>query len=118
MHIILESHLTDEIREKYIVLPLDTFYYAQTDVTEVAYCMVENTPISEMSEIEQWQSLHNKLIENYQRQNWKFCEDAVGHLQGKWGGELDSFYNNISERVERYKNQKLDANWTGTIIKE
>lgn len=118
MHIVLESYLTDEIREKYIILPLDTFYYAQTDATEVAYCMIENTPIAEMPQIDQWQSLHNKLIENYRQQNWKFCEDAIDHLRGRWGGELDSFYANLSERVERYKTIELDSSWTGIIVKD
>jgi hypothetical protein len=34
---------------------------------------------------------------------------------GKWNGEVDSFYSNLLERVQQYKANPPDADWTGYI---
>jgi len=117
MHVLFESSITDEIRQKYIVLSLDTFRFESTGITETAYCLVENAPITEMMYIDRWQKLHSKLIENFKQQNWSFCEDAIEHLQGRWGGEVDSFYQELSKRIAYLKNEELDDEWTGVIVK-
>lgn len=113
MHILFESSLTDEIKDRYVVLPLDTFYFESTGHKETAYCVVETKSIDQMTHLDKWQNLHCKLIENYQKQNWKFCEDALEHLAGAWGGELDSFYRDIANRVSRFKDTDLGTGWTG-----
>ena len=118
MHIMFERALTDEIREKYLILPLDTFYFKSIDTTETAYCVVENTPVTDMMYVDRWQNLHAKLIENYQRQNWKFCEDAIEHLRGRWGGDLDSFYDDLLSRVKNFNLNGVDEGWSPLIIKD
>lgn len=115
MNIMFEESITDEVREKYTLLELDTFHFANTDTTSTAYCLIENIPIQEMLTIEQFQSLHSNLIKNYRSKNWKFCEDAVEHLTGKWNSEVDSFYVNLMDRVNQYKSQDPGTDWTGII---
>jgi hypothetical protein len=44
--------------------------------------------------------LHENLIEELKKENYKFCLDAIDHLLGKFGGELDSFYTIIQERAK------------------
>ena len=61
--------------------------------------------------------LFKNLMKNYRLQNWKFCEDALEHLIGKWNGELDTFYKEISRRVTEYKDQDLGTDWTGVILR-
>lgn len=117
MHILFESSITDEIKSKYILLPLDTFHFKTTNVTEVAYCLIENNPIMEMMYVDQWRSLHNNMVENFHKKNWKYCEDAIEHLKGRWGGELDSFYDDVLARIGRLKNESLPEDWTGHILK-
>lgn len=117
MNILFESAITNEIKNKYILLPLDTFYFKSTDKIETAYCLIENTPILEMVLVEQNRDLHLKLIENYQKRNFQFCKNAIDHLIGRWSGELDSFYQSMLERIEFLESVELDPDWSATIIK-
>lgn len=114
MNILFESAITEEIKNKYILLPLDTFYFKSSNRTETAYCLVENTPILEMMSVDHYRNLHLKLMENYQKGNWQFCENAIEHLIGRWSGEVDSFYSDMVSRINKLKNQD-NKNWSSTI---
>lgn len=115
MNIMFEESITDDVRNKYTLLELDTFHFADVNKTSIAYCLVEHTPIAEMVTMEQFLDLHNNLMKNYRLKNWKFCEDALEHLVGKWNGELDTFYNEIARRIAGYTQQEPDSEWTGVI---
>ena len=115
MNIMFEDSINDKVREKYTLLELDTFRFADSKTTSIAYCLVENTPITEMFTIEQFLELHKNLMKNYRLQNWKFCEDALEHLTGKWNGELDTFYNEVNRRIQLYKVNDPGPEWDGVI---
>jgi hypothetical protein len=115
MNIMFEDSIDDKVREKYTLLELDTFRFADSKTTSIAYCLVENTPITEMFTIEQFLELHKNLMKNYRLQNWKFCEDALEHLTGKWNGELDTFYNEVNRRIQLYKVNDPGPEWDGVI---
>ncbi len=117
MNIMFEDSITDDVKSKYMLLPLDTFYFADADKKSTAYCLIESAPIQEMFNVEKNLELHKNLVKNYKLRNWKYCEDALEHLVGKWNGELDSFYKDIADRVEKNKTQNLDDSWTGIIIR-
>jgi hypothetical protein len=68
-----------------------------------------------MFTIEQFLELHKNLMKNYRLQNWKFCEDALEHLTGKWNGELDTFYNEVNRRIQLYKVNDPGPEWDGVI---
>lgn len=115
MNIIFKDN-AKEIQEKYTVLDLDTFLMPDGSVY-TACCVVENIPITELSQTPSLKELHVKLIENYAKKNWSYCEQAIEQLVGKWGGEVDSFYEDIRSRVNRLKTLTLDDNWTPVISK-
>lgn len=115
MNIMFEDSITDEVKSKYILLQLDTFYFADIDQNKTAYCLIESAPIQELFNIEKNLELHNNLLKNYKLQNWKYCEDALEHLAGQWNGEIDSFYTNMADRIKKNKTQNLDDTWTGVI---
>ena len=115
MNIMFEESITEEARQKYILLELDTFYFENSKKTSTAYCLVEQAPIQEMIILDQFVNLHDNLIKNYKLQNWKFCEDALEHLVGKWGGELDTFYENIISRINEFKVTVLSPEWNAVI---
>ena len=52
----------------------------------------------DFNQLANWTKLHESLIENIKKQNKDFCLDAIEHLKGQFGGELDSFYVNVEER--------------------
>jgi hypothetical protein len=115
MNIIFKEN-SQEIREKYTVLDLDTFQMPDGSV-HTACCVVENIPIEELSQIDSLRETHEGLIANYAKKNWTACEQALQQLLGKWGGELDTYYADLQTRVERLKTLDLDDNWSPVIAK-
>ena len=110
-----EDSITEEVKNKYMLLPLDTFYFASTEKNSVAYCLVEHTPIQEMFSVDRFMDLHQNLVKNYYLRNWNYCEQAIEQLLGKWNGEVDSFYTEIDARVKTYKDHDPGPDWTGII---
>jgi len=115
MNIIFKEN-TESIQKKYTVLDLDTFVMPDGS-THTACCVVENIPIMELSQTPGLKQLHADLVRNYGQKNWGFCEQAIVHLMGKWGGELDTFYVDLKTRVEQFKTQDLDDSWSPVIPK-
>lgn len=97
MNIIIGEIAAEKLKENYTVLELETFTVNDSKVK--TYCVVEHIPITEITNLEQYKSLHQKFIEEYYNKNYKFCIDAIEHLTGKFGGELDTFYNTILDRI-------------------
>jgi hypothetical protein len=117
MNIILGRENVEHAQEKYTVLELDTLLINGAADPVTAYCLIEQIPIDQISNIDQFCDLHNNLMANYRKRNWKYCEDAIEHLRGKWGGELDSFYTEMSQRISQLRQQVLDDDWHGIIDK-
>lgn len=117
MHIILGEENARQLEDKYTVLELDTFRIQGNPAPVKSYCVVEQIPIMEISHSDQFRNLHNDMIRNFKLKNWKFCEDALEHLIGKWHGEVDSFYNIMARRVEDYKAHDPGPEWDGTYFK-
>jgi len=116
MHIVFGDQITKEVSDKYIVLELDSFQIAGRDNTVSAYCVVENIPLEELSQADQFRDLHQQLIKNYRSANWKFCEDALEHLTGRWNGEVDSFYRDLSARIVARKQDTASLkDWDFTL---
>ena len=115
MNIILDEAQIELMKQKHTVLELDTFRVALDQATVTAWCVVENIPLMEMSLIDNHRRLHQELMENYRKRNWSFCEQAMEHLVGKWNGELDSFYQDIHSRIEKFKVEEPISGWDGII---
>tara|TARA_B100000780_G_C21082719_1_gene436095 strand:- start:776 stop:1135 length:360 start_codon:yes stop_codon:yes gene_type:complete len=117
MQIILGKEHAESIREKYIVLELDTF--KMQDEYVPSYCILDAgaIPLSEMQELPLWQENHQKLIENYRKQNWDFCEQMIDHISPKWGGSVASFYITLYGRIQELKSEKLGKDWDWAQVK-
>lgn len=117
MNIIMGSENAKGFAEKYLILELDTIKVMPDGHLIPAYCLVENVPILDMSRIESLKSLHDNLIKEYRKKNWNYCTQALEHLVGCWNSELDSFYADLSKRIDKYKEQDPGEDWDGTIEK-
>ena len=115
MHIILGEQNVQEVSDKYVVLELDTFRPTDTGELISAFCLIENVPIHELPQVDQYRDLHQQLITNYRKANWKFCEDALEHLLGRWNGEVDSFYTVMMQRIQDHKQTAESADWDPAI---
>ena len=100
MYIMVGQALAEKLKENYTILPLDKV--TVNGVEDRAYCVITNeqVPFMEIPTLGQWVDLHKKLVEEYDKDNYKFCLDAIEHLQGKFAGELDTFYNELRKRIE------------------
>jgi hypothetical protein len=104
------------LQKKYIVLELDTISI-QGSSPIATFCVLETVPIEELATVEIFKKLHGDLILNYRNRNWDFCIQAMDHLCGAWGKQVDSFYEILRERILKYKENEPDANWNGVIPK-
>jgi hypothetical protein len=120
MKIIFATHdEADQLAEKYTILELDTLRFDDA-VTRTAWCLVamDDVTLQDMPVIQQFRDLHNRMMSNYKKRNWKYCQDALEHLQGKWKGELDSFYQDMANRVVGYQGHEPDSDWDPVIDRE
>lgn len=117
MNIIFGADHAARASNKYIVLELDTVMISPKAEPLTAYGLIDMVPLQDMDKISSLSDLHHKLITEYKKQNWKFCENAIEHLQGAWNNELDSFYTDLHSRIQTNKTAALDHNWTGNLIR-
>lgn len=112
MKIIIGKQNIDSIQEKYIVLELDTIMSAGMSKPLESYCLVDQAPVQDLLEMQQWKELHDNLIRNYRLKNWNYCVQAIEHLRGHWNGDLDSFYDDLDQRVQSYIAQDPGDTWS------
>ena len=116
MNILFGSAVTDDIRDKYILLPLDTFYFTAADRLETAYCLIDNIPIPELMSVDEQIAQHTELIEHYRQGDFDSCRQRIDQLMGRWGSEVDSFYQELVDRVDSCAADSND--WSPIIVKD
>lgn len=115
MNIILGEDQAQALAEKYTVLSLDTFSVGNNPEPIRSFCVIETLPLGEIPQIDSFRDLHESLMVNYARRNWSFCDQAIEHLMGRWNHELDSFYADLSSRVQQYRLQEPPEDWSPII---
>jgi hypothetical protein len=115
MNIILQSQITEDVKDKYILLELDSFRMRPDQTPMPAYCILEQLSLDEMMNMKQYLDLHSNLMPNYRKRNWNYVEQAIEHLMGRWNNQLDSFYTEILTRVSKFRSQEPDDQWDGVI---
>jgi hypothetical protein len=115
MHIIFGKDEALQLKNKYTVLELDLIQFGQDGPVAPAYCVIENISILDLPKVQSMQTLHENLISNYRDCEWKYCLDAMEHLQGFWGGELDSFYQSLRDRIQPFLDNPPSENWSPII---
>ena len=117
MHIIFGDASAKELAEKHPVVELDTFRFGADGPVHTAFCVIENTPIQDLPNIDAMRSLHSNLMINYRKRDWNFCTQAIDQLMGYWGKELDSFYLDLIERIRGFETTPPSDDWDGIVLK-
>ena len=117
MNIILDPNQVEEYRKKYTVLELDTIKFQPVGKCVTAYCIVDKLTMTELPQVEAKSAVHHNLMSNYRQRRWQDCLAALDQLGGFWSGQLDSFYQEIRERIAKYIEQAPEEAWDGTIEK-
>ena len=86
------------LREKYTLLELETFEVEGKPLE--TYCVIpaEVLAFSDLESFEQHVKRHEVFIDAVKSKNYKLCADLYEHLIGTFGGEMDSFYDEIKSR--------------------
>lgn len=117
MYIVYETdNNAEQLRTKYLVLELDTLEFPDGRVVRALGVIdSEHVPLQEIQLMENVKDLHGNLIKNYRERNWNFCKQAIDHLKGKFKGEMDSFYDELSERIQTLEECNLPEDWSPNI---
>lgn len=114
---IIFGDIPHEMAQTHTVLELDTFRLMPSQTVLKTWCVVDNVPLTEFSRLEHNKIIHQQLIEHYRQRHWDYCRSAIFSLTGCWNGELDSFYEHLSSRVEQLSQLELDDNWDYALVK-
>lgn len=107
MQLIFGKENAEKLREKYTVLDLEVLPTGDGRTLEV-YCLIpaEKMPISELPDLETYITLHNEFLKGYQAEQFDYCRQSAEYLMGKFGGEVDSFYQEILDRINKQSIQQ------------
>jgi hypothetical protein len=99
MQLIFGKEAADQMRDRFTVLELDTMDYRGTPVT--VYCVIaaEDMPLGELQYLEENKRLHAYLIEQISLGDSEKMLEAISHLRGKFGGAVDSYYDEVIKRM-------------------
>jgi hypothetical protein len=104
-----------QLSDKFTVLELDTIRITNSSEKFTTYCVVESIPLVDFPKVSAYIKLHHDMLQGYRNQEWSYCQDAIKYLKGKWNGELDSFYEEMSSRIDQLKDQLLPDDWDGVL---
>lgn len=110
---IISGHQRHLVPDSYTVLELDTFR-TQSGMRETVYCVIENIPLQDFPVLDAYVKVHHDLMQAYRDRDWQYCQSAISGLMGRWNGELDSFYQDLADRVANLCEQIVDEDWDGS----
>jgi hypothetical protein len=106
MQVIFTRQVAEQLSDRYTVLELETFTLPEGQILET-FCVVpaDKMNLAELPTLDDDKRQHNEFIQQLKDKNYTYCESAAPDLMGKFGGELDSFYEIILERCRESANQ-------------
>lgn len=99
--------------DNFTVLELDTFFYCKDNTVRTAFCVLEQIPLHEFVSLANYRSVHETLLVEYRKRNWEYCRCAIKELKGRWNGSLDSFYDDLLDRVIEFESNPPGIDWLG-----
>ena len=103
MQIIWNREAAESLRTNQTVLELETF--AVGDQTITAYCVVPAERVfPDITRLDNIKELHQAFISALNEKNYQLCQDIAPELIGRFGGELDSFYQEILDKIKNETN--------------
>jgi hypothetical protein len=105
MNIIFGRENADILKDRYLVLDLETLILTNTETNQTSeietYCVVptEAIPLGDIHLIDSWAKLHQDFVNGYKKQEFDYCLQCLEHLKGKFQCYLDSYYSAMEERI-------------------
>ena len=94
MNVIFGQQNASLLDKRYLILELEKFHGVD------CFCAIsyDQIPNEEMPQLAYIVKLHRSLVHNLREENYAVCQELVSHLMGKFGGELDTFYQEVLRR--------------------
>jgi hypothetical protein len=101
MQIIFGKEVAEQVRERHTVLELETFDIAGSGPT-TAYCVLDAAQVvlAEMPDMERLVTLHQAVTDAWNRQDYSTVVHGIEHIYGKFGGQLDTYYDELNKRIK------------------
>ena len=101
MQIIWDKTVAEKLSSTHTILELET--YIVNDKPDTTYCVVsvDSIPLAEFAELETNKTLHKDFVSAFNRNDYDSCGEISAQLIGKFGGEIDSFYTIILEKLQK-----------------
>jgi hypothetical protein len=100
MHLIFKPEHKELLEGRYTILELETIQVAESDPV-TAWCVIEAEKIiPEIDMLPLNKSLHEDLLTAIKEDQPEQAKKLCAELKGKFGGELDTFYEEIVKRIE------------------
>jgi hypothetical protein len=100
MQIIFGRENAERLRERYTVLDLETVEKEGTSLEVFVLIPGDKIGLADLPQLDSWVKLHNDFLEGYKTQQYNYCRQCIEHLMGKFGGEVDTFYEEILKRID------------------
>jgi hypothetical protein len=114
----IDQHIVD-LKKRYLLLPLDKIKFTAGDEYKQAWAVInmEEVTIDDTSKLDNISLLHEQLMHQYCNKDWDFCLTAIDQLKGNFKGSIDSFYDILTDRIHKYKQQDPGNDWKGIYEK-
>lgn len=109
MQIIWDYQAVLQLRKTHTVLELETFDVKGIPVTTFCVVPPEKIGLTGFSSLDKYVALHEGFVRALKEKDYKLCKDISEHLIGQFGGELDSFYEVIVNRINEADAASLTA---------
>lgn len=114
MYVIPGKEAAETLADRYVVIELDAVRIKGTEEVTPIYTILETEKIFlKLEQIDIAVKMHNEMRDFYKAKNWSAAETAITWLKTQFGGELNSYYDIILDRINEYKNQELPDDWQG-----
>jgi hypothetical protein len=97
MQIIFDEKLVPELREKYVILELDTVMQPGMEKPIVLHALIEDVGLDMLPRLPDLIEQHQLLIDTYKSGKWETAEFNAYALKGSWNSDLDEFYDLVIE---------------------
>jgi hypothetical protein len=99
--IIFGRENAEKLREKYTVLDLEIVKREGAELEVFVLIPADKIGLGDLPQLEQWVKLHSDFLNGYHSQQYNYCRDCITYLMGKFGGEVDTFYEEILRRIDK-----------------
>ncbi len=108
MQIIFDENLISKLRERHIVLELDTVYHEGMEKPLTLYTVVEYPGIEDFSLLNDIVDSHNEMIKNYKSNNLELAVIIAENLKKAWNAKLDEFYDSVISTCKHHLENNLE----------